>query len=217
MRNRIILFIILFCSALFPAYAGGTAELFLKMQQKLRECEAVEIEYSFRMTDLNGNFCEPQYGNFCGQDDCYVLFSDTFEMWCDGKSIWFYNKESDELSITDANPSDISLTDNPYRYITDMNISDYTYKKSSETVELDGLTLNAITLIPKSSSEFGSISFRLLDDFYPVQIVCNAKSNGSAMELNIKKFIVTPKYDISIFRPNDSLLCSDSVMVIDLR
>ena len=98
-------------------------------------------------------------------------------MWCDGKSIWFYNKESDELSITDANPSDISLTDNPYRYITDMNISDYTYKKSSETVELDGLTLNAITLIPKSSSEFGSISFLLLDDFYPVQIVCNAKSN----------------------------------------
>lgn len=217
MRNRIILFIILFCSALFPAYAGGTAELFLKMQQKLREAEAVEISYSFRITDLNGNFCEPQYGNFCGQDYCYVLFSDTFEMWCDGKSIWFYNKESDELSITDANPSDISLTDNPYRYITDMNISDYTYKKSSETVELDGLTLNAITLIPKSSSEFGSISFRMLDDFYPVQIVCNAKSNGGAMELNIKKFIVTPKYDISIFRPNDSLLCSDSVMVIDLR
>ena len=217
MRNRFILFTILFCSALFPAYAGGTAELFLKMQQKLREAEAVEISYSFRITDLNGNFCEPQYGNFCGQDDCYVLFSDTFEMWCDGKSVWFYNKESDELSITDANPSDISLTDNPYRYITDMNISDYTYKKSSETVELDGLTLNAITLIPKSSSEFGSISFRLLDDFYPVQIVCNAKSNGGAMELNIKKFIVTPKYDISIFRPNDSLLCSDSVMVIDLR
>lgn len=217
MRSKIILITVFFCSALFHAYAGGTAELFLRMQQKLRECEAVEIEYSFRMTDLNGNFCEPQYGDFRGQDDCYVLVSDMFEMWCDGQTVWFYNKDSEELSISDANIADISLTDNPYRYIIDMNIKDYRYKKDYETIEKDGLNLSAVTLVPKSGSEFGSISFRFSDDFYPVQIVCNAKNNGGIMELCIERFTVTRKSDISIFRPDESLLSSDSVMVIDLR
>ncbi len=72
------------------------------------------------------------------------------EIMCDGKTVWTYNPDAKEVTITKFNPQEQGIS--PAKLLTNFYDKEYTYKYSKE-IKVRGKSCDVIELTPKDASK----------------------------------------------------------------
>src|SRR5580704_4435350 len=116
-----------------------------EISNKIRSYKAVQASFTFQVEDVKGNLQGTKKGTVFMKGNKYRVSITGQEIFCDEKTIWTYDKASNEVTITKFDPSANSLT--PQKVFTDFYDKDYLYKLNGES-KAGTKTLQEIELTP---------------------------------------------------------------------
>jgi|AntAceMinimDraft_17_1070374.scaffolds.fasta_scaffold04229_5 outer membrane lipoprotein-sorting protein len=182
-----------------------------KTSEKMQSYKNIKIEFTYKMKNEKENINESKDGIILIKGDKYNLDIAGQNVICNGKTIWTYIKDADEVQINVVEDNDESI--NPVKILTSYD-KNYKPKLIREGHKNDK-TVYVIDLTPLEGKSFYKI--RLIIDKTKKQILKSTiyDKNGSLYLYIVKKFIT----DITIKDSNFTFDKSKhpDVEVIDMR
>ena len=187
--RRIILPLLLVFTLTTAHADEKSAKLIRTLSDKIASGKAYEILFTASMENEFSDVA----GRIVVSGDRYYVHVNDYELFCDGKLLYTYNSNEDEVTIEKPDPNDHSLLSNPSRFFKmDEQDFDNAYKGS---VAVGGRTAERVELTPRTKGA-GYRSIRLLLDpqsGLPVGIDYDTDGAGT-VEIKISK--ITP--DIAV-------------------
>jgi outer membrane lipoprotein carrier protein len=171
------------------------------LSAKLKSFKAIKADFTLKIEDANGKLQGTKSGTVLVKGSKYRLVVTGQEVFCDGKDIWTYDKASNEVTITKADPSAKTIS-SPEILFTDFYDKDFLYKLNSE-IKLGGRTLEEIELTPVDKTK----------TFFKVYLYIDKKSHLIYSLKWLEKG--GNKYTIITNKLNGNAAISDSQFVFD--
>ncbi|MBX3255897.1 MAG: outer membrane lipoprotein carrier protein LolA [Chitinophagaceae bacterium] len=124
------------------------------------------------------------------------------EIYCDGKNVWTYDKNSNEVQVSKFDASGNSFT--PQKIFTNFYDKDFLYKMNEEKKE-GGKTLQEIELTPTDKSKA----------FFKILVYVDKASKNIASSKLFEKNGNRYTYSVTGFSPNTAI--DNSVFVFDAK
>ena len=122
--------------------------------QQTKSCSTIEISFSYTMEDKKKKINETKTGTACMKGEKYWLDFAGQNIICDGKTIWTYIKDANEVQINTVNP-DNDQSINPSKLLTtyDKNFTPKFIKEEPRA----GKTIQIIDLTPMKGRSYYKI------------------------------------------------------------
>ncbi len=214
--KKIIVFSI-FLLSIFSAFSQQDVkakEVLDKLSQKTKTYKTIKIEFSTTIENLAKKTKETNTGSVFMKATKYKVNFLNTELYCDGKTIWSYLKEAQEVNIKNASDEDNSVL-NPAKIFTIYN-EGFKYQYLGEKTE-NGKNVHEIDLFPIKSGEKNYSRVKLVIDKDNLQIVSikTIGKDGINYTINVTKFTADQNMDDNIFIYDEK--AHKGVEVIDLR
>ena len=181
--------------------------------QKVNSLKTLKANFTLNLASANGKTKQSKSGSFMMKGQKYKILIQGQEIICDGKTIWTYVKDNNEVQVTNYNASEQTIS--PTKLITNFYDKEYKYKyagvKKSGTKNCDAIELTPIN----STKQFSKVEV-LVDK------ASNTIAGGSITEKNGNQY----NYSISNFAGNAPIgddqftfnaAAHKGVEVVDLR
>ena len=152
MKKITLLFVCLLAGTVVFAQKDPKAESILeKVSQTTQSFQTIQSDFSYKMDNQSADIHEDNKGTIILKKDKYKLGISTLglEIFCDGKTVWTYMKDAEEVNIA-GNDDDASQMTNPSKIFT-LYKHGFDYKYVGDSVQ-NGTPVFKIDLIPNSSS-----------------------------------------------------------------
>lgn len=117
---------------------------------KFKTYKTVQAPFTYKVENSAGKVLSTKTGHVKMKGTKYYISFSGQEIFCDGKTIWSYEKSANEVTIT--NLEDASGTITPQKLFTNFYDNDFLYKLNGEKKEL-GKVLQEIEMTPKDKSK----------------------------------------------------------------
>ncbi|MBX2921583.1 MAG: outer membrane lipoprotein carrier protein LolA [Chitinophagaceae bacterium] len=173
-----------------------------EVSAKFKSYTAVKAAFSLKIENSAGKVQGTKKGVAYMKGNQYKVELTDQEIYCDGKSVWTYDKNSNEVQVSKFDASGNSFT--PQKIFTNFYDKDFLYKMNDEKKE-GGKTLQEIELTPTDKSK---AFFKIL------AYVDKASKNISSTKL-FEKNGNRYTYSVTSFSPNTKI--DNSVFVFDAK
>lgn len=193
------------------ALGQNSKDIISKTSEVVSSMGCVEVSFDFSAIKSTREVIGEQQGTFISQGESFVVLTDALEVYCDGKSKWIYDRNSQEITIINHDPNLSDMTENPFSVFKHADaIYDYVgkAKKVGENWVVD--------MKPKDSK----INYSLVEltvkaaDYIPVSIKYTS-TTGDTYEAVVKSLQTVSPKDDSFFTIDYKT--HDYVIVTDLR
>jgi len=123
------------------------AALLDEVSAKAKAYKSIKVDFSYTMENVKARINEEKTGTLLLSGDKYTMSAAGQTVICDGKTIWTYIKESNEVQINALENKDDALT--PSKLLTSYNAN---YK--SKIIKSTDPAIESVELIPNSSKNF---------------------------------------------------------------
>jgi outer membrane lipoprotein carrier protein len=150
MKTRTILTSLLIFSAILAfsqAKDPKASALLDEVSKKAKSYKSIKVELSYTMVNTKAKINEEKTVTLLVSGDKYRMAAGGQTVICDGKTIWTYIKESNEVQVNALENKDDALT--PSKLLTSYNAN---YK--SKIIKSDDPAAEAVELIPNTSKNF---------------------------------------------------------------
>ncbi len=196
--KRLSLLIVLVLTT-FPLLAqdvdGGATPILKKLASKYMGYSTMKIEYSYKC-EKNDKLLDSKTGVMTVKGDKYTFVFGNQTSYCDGKTLWNYQKDIKEVSIYEYIEEEDNLL-NPAKILSDWN-KEYRAKFIRDDSE-NGKVVQIIDLMPIKSSSFYKI--RLVIDKAKQEIVSVTayEKDNTTYSYHIDKMTVNSPIDDAAF------------------
>jgi outer membrane lipoprotein carrier protein len=121
-----------------------------KASAKIKSYKSLQVQFTYQLQDAQGTSQGTKKGTASMKGVKYVVQLSGQEIYCDGKTIWTYDKSSNEVTITKVDPS--STTISPQKLFTNFYDKDFIYKVNGEQ-KVGTKTLVEIEMTPVDKSQ----------------------------------------------------------------
>ena len=98
--KKSILFTTLFVlAAIFQSSAQTSKEILDKLSAKAKTFKTITADFSYTLNNPKSNTNQTMNGSVKIKGSKYYVTMSNFQIWCDGKTVWNYNKEGNEVTI----------------------------------------------------------------------------------------------------------------------
>ena len=150
MKTRTILTTLFIFSAI-AGYSQGkdtkASTLLDEVSAKAKSYKSIKVDFSYTMENTKAKNNEEKTGTLLVSGDKYKMSAAGQTVICDGKTIWTYIKESNEVQINTLENKDDALT--PSKLLTSYNAN---YK--SKIIKSTDPAAETVELIPNTSKNF---------------------------------------------------------------
>jgi len=212
MKNLLSITIAIIISITTFAQDDAKAKSILdKLSAKTKSYSTIKADFSFTMLNKADGLNETQTGAIKVKGDKYVLSIKGQDVICNGKSIWTYIKDADEVQINDMPDEDEEDFISPSKIFT-LYEDGFKYKFVKE---VNGVQI--INLYPKVADE---------KSFHRIELHINKAKNQISKAVVFGKDGTNSTYTFKNFTPNGSISDSEfsfdktkhpKVEIIDLR
>ncbi|MCZ2442355.1 MAG: outer membrane lipoprotein carrier protein LolA [Flavobacteriales bacterium] len=191
--NLFFLFLIVSLTA-FPQSDPNAKKILDKLSEKNKSYKTIELEFTFTVENKEQKINETTKGVLKLKDDKYRVTMKEQEIFCNGKKIYTYSKETNEAQV-------IAVDELEADAITPKNmftIYENNFKsRVKETIKEDGRTITVIDLYPTNPKEKDYSIVRLFVDAEKDQVLrANVLAkNGSLYVYKIDK--ITPNKELN--------------------
>lgn len=183
------------------------------VSKKFKSLKSVIANFVLKVEGANNSVNDTKKGSVYVKGPKYKVIMDGQEIISDNKTAWTYAKDVNEVTISNVDHSNSSMT--PAKIFTNFYDNDFLYRLNGETTE-KGKVLQNIELTPTDKSK----------NFFKVLVDVDKKSQTLARMKVFEKNGNRYTYEITNFTPNgavkDDLFTFDAkkypgVEVVDLR
>jgi outer membrane lipoprotein-sorting protein len=138
----------LFILSIVPAFSQSkdpkAVALLEEVSKKAKASKSIKVEFSYTMENTKAKINEEKTGTLLVSGDKYKMSAAGQTVICDGKTIWTYIKESNEVQVNSLDNKDDALT--PSKLLTSYNLN---YK--SKIIKSNDPAIESVELIPNVS------------------------------------------------------------------
>lgn len=214
MKIKIILPLALVC-ACFQSFRQETVDTKAKaildeLSVKTKSYTTIKSEFTLTIENKQKKTSESQNGTVFMKGDKYKITLKTEEIFCDGKTVWNYNKDANEVQINTFDPNDKEAL-NPKNIFT-IYEKDFKYK-----FEKEDATTQYISLFPlkPDKKRFHTVKMQVDKTKKQISSVKFLYKDGAIHTLTIKTFIPNGEMEDSMFTFDKSK--HPKVIITDLR
>ena len=195
-----------------PVITDESQTILNKMQQKWVGLQSAKISFTLQSSP-NGEKSSLLKGTVWTQGKAYKLEIPGQTVYCDGKTVWNYLPENQEVSIADYEENSESISINPLQVIATYD----QYYRSAFIREMSekGVVVQVVDLYPKQGQSFYKIRMVIRKDkLLPTRAVIYEK-NGATDTYYFDNILLNPaiKSGFFTFRPEEH----PDVEIIDMR
>ncbi|MCG2617290.1 outer membrane lipoprotein carrier protein LolA [Terrimonas sp. NA20] len=117
---------------------------------KFKTYTSVQAGFSYKVEDSKGKVQSNKTGSITMKGNKYKVNFGTTEIFCDGKTVWSYDKSSNEVTIDNLDASSGKLT--PQKLFTNFYDKDFLYLLNGEK-KLGAKTVQEIEMTPTDKSK----------------------------------------------------------------
>lgn len=117
---------------------------------KIKSYKSIQAVFTLQVQDAQGNPQGTKKGTLNMKGSKYVVLITGQEIFCDGKTIWTYDKSANEVTITKVDPT--SNTISPQKLFTDFYDKDFLYKLNGQQ-KMGTKTVVEIEMTPLDKSQ----------------------------------------------------------------
>jgi len=187
-----------------------------KVAKKYKSYPAVSIDFVFTMENAQEDIKESSKGQAWMKGNSYKVILMGAETYFDGKTLWSYMPDAEEVNISTPDPTDKN-TFNPSKLFVDYE-EGYRIKFINEVFE-NNRALQIIDLLPLrdkvKSSEFNRIKIKVDKDKNQIYQVVRYGKDGNDYIITLTKLKVEKALNESVFKYNK--VEHPDVEIIDLR
>jgi outer membrane lipoprotein-sorting protein len=149
---------------------------------KIKSYKSIQAVFTLQVQDAQGSTQGTKKGTINMKGNKYVVLITGQEIFCDGKTMWTYDKSANEVTITKVDPS--SNTVSPQKLFTDFYDKDFLYKLNGEQ-KMGTKTVVEIEMTPIDKTQ----------NFHKVYLYVDKKSNlvtsGKMLDKSGNRYIYT--------------------------
>ncbi len=149
---------------------------------KIKSYKSVQASFTLQIQDGQGNSQGTKKGMVNMKGNKYFVQITGQEIYCDGKTIWTYDKSANEVTITKVDPSSNTLS--PQKLFTNFYDKDFLYKVNGEQ-KIGTKTVVEIEMTPIDKTQ----------NFHKVYLYVDKKSHlvssGKMLDKNNNRYIYT--------------------------
>jgi outer membrane lipoprotein carrier protein len=174
-----------------------------ELSAKTKSYSTIKADFSFSVINKENKNTDTQNGSLFLKGDKYKLEIKGQEITSDGKTVWTYLKDANEVQLNNVDPN-VADALNPSTIFT-MYEKGFKYKFDKEEV-INGATIQTILLYPLNPDKKKFHTVKLMID--------KAKKQITAMKVSMKDGN-TYSYVIKNFTPNTEI--KDNIFVFDKK
>lgn len=149
---------------------------------KIKSYKSVQAIFTLQIQDGQGANQGTKKGTLFMKGNKYVVQITGQEIYCDGKTIWTFDKSANEVTITKVDPSSNTLS--PQKLFTNFYDKDFLYKLNGEQ-KIGSKTVVEIEMTPVDKTQ----------NFHKVYLYVDKKSHlvssGKMLDKNNNRYIYT--------------------------
>jgi outer membrane lipoprotein carrier protein len=172
------------------------------VSSKFKTYKAVQSAFTLKVEDAKGKVQGVKTGTVYMKGPKYRVNITGQDIFCDGATIWTYDKASNEVTITQLDPSSSSIT--PQKLFTNFYDKDFLYKMNGEKKE-GSKTLQEIEMTPTDKNKAFHKVYLLVDkktqSIYSTKVL---EKNGN-------------KYSYTVNSLNGKANVTDAMFVFDKK
>ncbi len=115
------------------------------VSKKYKSFSSVSANFSIKSENASGKALSNKAGTLTAKGNKYKVSITGQEIFCDGATVWTYDKAANEVTITKYDATSSSIT--PQKLFTNFYDKDFLYKLNGEKAE-SGKTLQEIEMTP---------------------------------------------------------------------
>jgi outer membrane lipoprotein-sorting protein len=178
------------------------------LSAKTKSYKTIRIDFAYTMENKKENINEKFTGTLLSKGDKYKLTVAGQDVICDGKTMWTYMKDANEVNVNDVNADDDSFT--PTKLL--MN---YTKDYKAKFIEEKGNN-QVLELYPIAKGKsFTKVKLTIDKALKQIKEFVIFDRNGSTFKYSVNKFITDQTIDDKTFLFNKAN--HPGVEVIDMR
>lgn len=184
------------------------------VSKKLKSFKTVNTKFTLRSENAAGKAMTSKVGTMIAKGNKYKLNITGQEIFCDGITVWTYDKASNEVSITKNDNNAATIT--PQKLFTNFYDKDFLYKLNGEKKE-DGKNLQEIEMTPCNKTRPYSKIYLYIDKATSLITKTRVleKSSNNRVSLSISSIVSNGAVSDAIFVFNTAKY--PGVEPIDLR
>lgn len=182
MKNPIIILFLL-PTILSFSQSKGTS-LLDEVSAKTKSYKSIKAEFTYSMENKQAKLSESKNGSLLVSGDKYKLTLAGQQVFCDGKTIWTYIREANEVQVNTLEHNEEALT--PSKLLSSYN-TDYKAKQMRDKPNSD-LNTESFELTPNNSKNF--VKALLVVDKVKKQVKSFSlfDKNGNTFTYKVSKF-----------------------------
>ena len=211
--KKITTVILLFISAVTMSQTKDqkAAALLDEVSTKTKSYKSLKVDFSYSMQNKQAKIYEEKKGTLLLSGDKYKLTAASQVVICDGKTIWTYLEESNEVQVNSLDNKDDALT--PSKLLSSYN-SNYKSKIIKDNNQTDP-NIETLELIPIVTKNFTKAIVAIDKTKKQVKTFSLYDKNGNVFTYKISKFQTDLPITPSDFSFDKSKF--PGVEVIDMR
>lgn len=214
LKYRTVLCLLLIANQAFCQQDPSAREILDRVAEKTKSYKSIEADFELIIEDRKEKTQTFSGGLLRLKGDKYRIESMGSIVYFDGKTVWTYTEDIEEVVITEPDTADESFLSNPAQIFYWYN-RDFKYRYIGESI-LDDKKMHEIDLYPKNLNQPYS-SFKILIDTEK-EIIAGIKirgKDGVDYNIQIRDYITDKDLDDSIFTFDESK--HKKAEIIDLR
>lgn len=121
-----------------------------KVSTKFKSYKAVQANFSLQVENASGKVLGNKKGTVSMKGKKYKVNITDQEIFCDGSTVWTYDKGANEVQVSSVDPSANAIT--PQKLFSNFYDKDFFYKLNGEK-KLNGKTVQEIEMTPVDKSK----------------------------------------------------------------
>jgi outer membrane lipoprotein-sorting protein len=148
--KKSILFTTLFVLAgIFQSSAQTSKEILDKLSVKAKTFKTITADFAYTLNNPKSNTNQTMNGSVKIKGSKYYVSMSNFQIWCDGKTVWNYNKDGNEVTIDNlADVKDGGFDPSELFTIWEKN---FKHEMKNTNATIDGVACYQIALYPNDS------------------------------------------------------------------
>lgn len=196
MKRITITYILLLLFVSVSAQDNQAREILREVADKTRSYETIQVRFTYNMDNADANIHESYKGKLLIRGDMYRLEVGGQLVITDGKTIWTYIQDAEEVQIHNAEDNSDAIT--PSALLTSYH-EDYRSKLIREGVE-NGKPSYVIDLLPNTGKSFFKVRVIVEKQKKHISSFAIYERNGSIFTYQITEFTPNVKAEPALFR-----------------
>lgn len=211
MKQLLVFILTISCLTLFAQKDDKAATLLEEVSTKTKTYKSIKADFTYTMDNKSARIHESKTGTLLVSGEKYKINVAGQEVFCDGKTVWTYIGESNEVQINDMDTRKDAIT--PTNILTSYN-TNYQSRIIQDSDASDP-SLEAVELIPFTPGNYEKVIVIIDKKLKQIKSFKIFDKSGNVFTYKVTRFQPDVPVKSTDFTFNESDY--DNVEVIDMR